>query len=99
MEALGGTGNFSAGLSAPETREPKLVSDRSHNIGRCVWGGYVEQVVPAWLAVKGRSIQHCRTALCSGRTYRVGDELAGRGPAGSLCSRVMEKEWCVVRVL
>lgn len=28
-------------------------------------------------------------------TYRVGDWLAGRGPAGSLCSRVMEKEGMV----
>lgn len=30
MEAFGGTGDFSAGLPAPETRKGKLVSDRCH---------------------------------------------------------------------
>lgn len=33
MEAFGGTGDFSAGLPAPETRKGKLVSDRCHGEG------------------------------------------------------------------
>lgn len=33
MDAFGGTGDFSAGLPAPETRKGKLVSDRCHGEG------------------------------------------------------------------
>lgn len=52
MEAFGGTGDFSAGLSAPETRKGKLVSDRCHgegaDKGRVMSSLHVSRVASRW---------------------------------------------------
>lgn len=52
MEAFGGTGYFSAGLPAPETRKGKLVSDRCHgegaDKGRVMSSLHVSRVASRW---------------------------------------------------
>lgn len=63
MEAFGGTGDFSAGLPAPETRKGKLVSDRCHgegaDKGRVMSSRHVGRVASRWTVACAVSCRRC----------------------------------------
>lgn len=72
MEAFGGTGDFSAGLPAPETRKGKLVSDRCHGEGagkgRVMSSLHVDRVASRWTVACAVSCRRCtQSACCSNR--------------------------------
>lgn len=89
MEAFGGTGDFSAGLPAPETRKGKLVSDRCHGEGagkgRVMSSLHVGRVASRWTVACAVSCWALYVVCCSNRqlaankTHRTHDCRCGAG--------------------
>lgn len=93
MEAFGGTGDFSAGLPAPETRKGKLVSDRCHGElageGRVMSSLHVNRVASSRLdgvacaaSSRGACTEYCTavSSVCCSNRRSTADKRDGHTP-------------------